>query len=104
MNNLNDSFKTKMSESDFRRFKKWLKGHIAFGPTTVIFIKKDGTEREMLCTTNPDLVPHVEQAVEENKKERKFNEEVCAVYDVNAKGWRSFRWDSVKTVRFDLGS
>jgi len=40
-----------MSDKDFRRFKKWLKSHLAFGPTTVVFTKKDGTEREMLCTT-----------------------------------------------------
>jgi hypothetical protein len=90
-----------MSEKDFRRFKKWLKGHLAFGPTTVVFTKKDGTEREMLCTTNSDIAPFV--AVTEDKKERKINEEVCAVYDIEAKGWRSFRWDSIKSVRFDLG-
>lgn len=99
---LNSSFKNTMSESDFRRFKKWLKGHLAFGPTTVVFIKKDGTEREMLCTTNSDIVPFV--AVTEDKKERKINEEVCAVYDIEAKGWRSFRWDSIKSVKFNLGS
>ncbi len=101
MQNLNNSFKNVMSDRDFRRFKKWLKGHIAFGPTTVVFIKKDGTEREMLCTTNPDIVPFV--AVTEDKPERKISDEVCAVYDVNAKGWRSFRWDSVKSVKFNFG-
>lgn len=45
-----------LSEKDFKIFKKWLKSHIAFGPTTVVFTKKDGTERVMLCTTNPELV------------------------------------------------
>ena len=102
MQNLNNSFKTQMSEKDFRRFKKWLKGHLAFGPTTVVFTKKDGTEREMLCTTNANIVPYVEQA--EVKTERKVNEEVCAVYDIEAKGWRSFRWDSIKGVKFTLGN
>ncbi len=101
MQNLNNSFKSVMSDKDFKRFKKWLKGHLAFGPTTVVFIKKDGTEREMLCTTNPDVVPFVEMT--EDKKERKISEEVCAVYDVEAKGWRSFRWDSIKSVKFDFG-
>jgi len=36
------------------------------------------------------------------KKEKKVNEEVIPVYDLDAKGWRSFRWDSVKQVRFTL--
>ncbi len=102
MQNLNNVFKTQMSEKDFRRFKKWLKGHLAFGPTTVVFTKKDGTEREMLCTTNGDIVPYVESV--EVKIERKVNEEVCAVYDIEAKGWRSFRWDSIKSVKFTLGN
>ena len=29
------------------------------------------------------------------KKTKKPNPDVLAVYDVNAPGWRSFRWDSV---------
>ena len=98
---LNNSFKDSMSEQDFRRFKKWLKSHLEFGPITVIFNKKDGTERVMLCTTNHKIVPYVESV--DDKKERKVNNEACAVYDIEAKGWRSFRWDSIKTVRFDFG-
>ncbi len=91
-----------LSEKDIVIFKKWLKGHIAYGPTTVIFTKKDGTERVMNCTTNPELVP-AEPIVEGvEKKEKKVNEEVMPVYDLDAKGWRSFRWDSIKQVRFTL--
>lgn len=101
MQTLNNNFKTAMSDRDFKRFKKWLKGHLAFGPVTVVFTKKDGTDRTMLCTTNHKIVPYVEPT--DIKKERKVNEEACAVYDIEAKGWRSFRWDSIKTVRFDLG-
>ena len=93
---------TTLSEKEVKLFKKWLKGHLAYGPTTVIFTKKDGTERVMNCTTNPTLVP-VEPVVEAlEKKEKKLNEEVMRVYDLDAKGWRSFRWDSIKQVRFTL--
>ncbi len=92
-----------LSEKEVKLFKKWLKGHIAYGPTTVVFTKKDGTERVMLCTTNPKLVPAVEVKEEvETKKERKVNDEVMPVYDLEAKAWKSFRWDSVKQVRFEL--
>ncbi len=93
---------TTLSEKDVKLFKKWLKSHLAYGPTTVIFTKKDGTERVMNCTTNSELVP-AEPIVETvEKKEKKVNEEVMRVYDLDAKGWRSFRWDSIKQVRFTL--
>jgi hypothetical protein len=93
---------TTLSEKDVKIFKKWLKGHLAYGPTTVIFTKKDGTERTMLCTTNADLVPPVEIKEGVEKKEKKTNEEVMPVYDIEAKAWKSFRWDSIKQVRFEL--
>jgi hypothetical protein len=104
---------TTLSEKDIKIFKKWLKSHLAYGPTTVIFTKKDGTERVMNCTTNLELVPP-EPIVEAHatntdnpidfpiKKEKKVNEEVMRVYDLDAKGWRSFRWDSIKQIRFTL--
>ena len=102
-----------LSEKDFKTFKKWLKSHLAYGPTTVVFTKKDGTERVMLCTTNVDLVPIVEEKAHATntdnpidfpapKKEKKVNEDVMPVYDLDAKAWKSFRWDSVKQVRFEL--
>jgi hypothetical protein len=94
---------TALSEKDIKIFKRWLKSHLAYGPTTVIFTKKDGTERVMNCTTNPELVPAVEIVESaELKKERKSNEEVMPVYDLEAKSWKSFRWDSIKQVRFEL--
>jgi len=93
---------TTLSEKDLFKFKKWLKCHLAYGPTTVVFTKKDGTERVMNCTINPELVP-VEPIVEGvEKKEKKVNEEVMPVYDLDAKAWKSFRWDSIKQVRFEL--
>jgi hypothetical protein len=104
---------TTLSEKDVKIFKKWLKGHLAYGPTTVVFTKKDGTERTMLCTTSPALVPVVEEKVHITntdspvdfptpKKEKKVNEDVMPVYDLEAKAWKSFRWDSIKQVRFEL--
>ena len=89
-----------LSEKDFKLFKKWLKGHLAYGPVTVTFTKKDGTERVMECTTNSNLVP--EQPVLESaepKREKKANEDVMPVYDLESKHWKSFRWDSVKEIK-----
>jgi hypothetical protein len=94
---------TSLSEKDIKIFKRWLKSHLAYGETTVVFTKKDGTERVMKCTTNPELVPAVELVESaEPKKEKKVNEEVMPVYDLEAKAWKSFRWDSIKQVRFEL--
>jgi hypothetical protein len=102
-----------LTEKETKLFKKWLKSHLAHGPTTVVFTKKDGTERVMECTTNPTLVPFVEEKVHVTntdnpidfpapKKEKKVNEEVMPVYDLESKAWKSFRWDSIKEVRFTL--
>ena len=91
-----------LSENDFKLFKKWLKSHLAFGPITVTFTKKDGTERVMKCTTNPTYIMFKDPAILESKKERKVNEDVMPVYDMESKAWKSFRWDSVKQVRFTL--
>ena len=91
-----------MSEETFKKFKRWLKGHLAFGPVTVTFTKKDGTERVMNCTTNKELVPFVEVKETVEKKERKINEDTMPVYDLEVKAWKSFRWDSIKQVRFEL--
>lgn len=102
-----------LSEKDSKLFKKWLKSHLKFGPVTVVFTKKDGTERVMECTTSPKLVPLVEEQVHVTntnnpidfpapKKEKKINEDVMPVYDLESEAWKSFRWDSVKEVRFTI--
>jgi hypothetical protein len=93
-----------LDEKDIPKFKKWLKSHLNFGPVTVTFTKKDGSERIMKCTTNADLVP--QEPVTEStqpKKEKKVNEDVMPVYDLEAKAWRSFRWDSIKVVTLTIG-
>jgi len=106
--------KMELSEKDLTLFKKWLKGHLTFGPVTVTFTKRDGTERVMECTTASSLVPVdlVEEVHYTNtdnpidfpkpKKEKKVNEDVCPVYDLKSKAWKSFRWDSIKQVTFTI--
>jgi len=56
------------------------------------FTKVDGTERVMRCTLKSDLVPAPEHKPEQN---RTVNESVLPVWDLEKKGWRSFRIDSV---------
>jgi hypothetical protein len=89
-----------MTTDDLTVFKQWLKGILLVQPVTVTFVKKDGTERVMNCTLQPDLLPAVE--LKEDKEPRKINDNVMAVYDLDSKGWRSFIPSSVKRVEFDI--
>lgn len=72
------------------------------GAATVTFIKVNGEKRIMDCTLSPELIPQplVEKIVEPvdastEKPERKKNPNVVSVWDINAAGWRSFKWDSI---------
>lgn len=82
-------------------FKTTVRACLQAGPVQVVFTKKDGTERTMLCTTSKILVPQEElkEDFAETKKQRKINPDVMPVYDLDAKAWKSFRWNSIKTVR-----
>lgn len=100
-----------LNEKETKLFKKWLKSHLAFGPVTITFTKKDGTERVMRCTISESLVPQVLHETNTDnpidfpvaKKERKINEDVMPVYDLESQAWKSFRWDSIKSVSFTIG-
>ena len=72
---------------------------------SVTFTKKDGTERVMKCTLQKDLIPVKvvsESANTANTTARTVNDDVVPVYDIDAQGWRSFRWDSVKSIEWSL--
>lgn len=70
--------------------------------STVVFTKVDGTEREMKCTLLPEYLPQkpvVEgQQLLTESLPRAESPDTLAVWDVDAKGWRSFRLDSIKAV------
>ena len=66
------------------------------GICEISFTKVNGEERIMRCTLKEDLLPQqvdIEEIIQ--KKSKKSNPDVYAVYDVVAEGWRSFRWDSL---------
>lgn len=79
--------------------RKWLMDHLKISTVRVRFIKTDGTERTMNCTLDERVVPALEKKTD---KVKVVNEEVLPVYDVDAKGWRSFRLDSILTITFDI--
>lgn len=62
---------------------------------TITFIKKDGTERKMLCTLAENKIPSEKTPKKSGKTQ---SDDSIAVFDLEKQDWRSFRWDSVKKI------
>ena len=88
-------------QDDWDNFKGTLKTLLKSSEATVCFTKKDGTERVMRCTLNPDLLPlpKVDESTVATKPERKKSDTSLAVYDLDAQSWRSFIVTSIKNVK-----
>ena len=85
---------------DTQSGKDWLKSILNDGIATITFNKTDGTERVMKCTLDRKMVP--EPKVVHESRLRSVSPDVLPVYDVEAQGWRSFRWDSITKVDIKL--
>jgi hypothetical protein len=64
------------------------------GVLVVTFNKLNGDERVMTCTKNLESIPE-ESRPKTEKEPPKGN---VNVWDINAKGWRSFKYDRVTKV------
>ena len=65
----------------------------------VDFTKLNGDKRVMTCTLREDMKPRAtKDDTMSQKKVRELSEEVVSVWDVNAKGWRSFRYNRINHV------
>jgi hypothetical protein len=96
----------KNTENGMVEFQRWLNVELNRQIVTVVFTKKDGTERTMRCTLNHQAMPAVEvekteRALTESKTTRKPNPDVRTCYDVDGGAWKSFRWDSIKSVTYN---
>lgn len=79
--------------------RDWLVGILKQHDVEITFTKKDGSTRVMKCTLDETKIPATEKKTERVKT---VNEDVLPVYDLDAKGWRSFRLDSITHVNFTL--
>ena len=63
------------------------------------FIKKDGTLRHARGTTCPDLVPADDTPKNKRTPEQQaaYDRQTVAFYDIDKKGWRSMRIDTIWT-------
>jgi hypothetical protein len=65
------------------------------GIVNVKFTKTDGSERDMKCTLMEHIVrPHEKKT----DREKKINDNILSVWDVEKDSWRSFRYDSIISI------
>ena len=65
------------------------------GECEVIFRKKNGDEREMVCTLHADYLPPDFDEAESGASRSNATEDNVVVWDIEAEAWRSFRIDSI---------
>ena len=97
------------NEKEFKIFKEWTYGLLKDNNVKhlcVTFTKKDGTERDMQCTLVSTKIPTDKQPSSsvglEEEANRQIDGSAVRVFDTEKQEWRSFRWDSVTKVSFDL--
>ena len=65
----------------------------------VDFTKLNGDKRVMTCTLREDMKPSATKTDTMSlKKVREISDAVVSVWDLNAKGWRSFRYDRINSI------
>lgn len=93
------------NEKEFETFKEWTYGLLKdknVKDLCIVFTKKDGTEREMFCTLVEGRIPTDKLPKTEEESVSQTTRSAVRVFDTEKQEWRSFRWDAVKQVRFDL--
>jgi hypothetical protein len=79
-------------------FKEWLIGLLSDqNPTTITFLKKDGSNRTMRCTRNTNNIPpehHPKSSIEPTGCVR--------VFDLDKNEWRSFLIENIKRIEYSL--
>ena len=76
-----------------------LKNLLGQNVVVVDFNKISGDKRVMTCTLREDMKPRAtKDDTLSQKKVREMSDAVVNVWDVNAEGWRSFRYDRINKV------
>jgi hypothetical protein len=79
--------------------QKELKTLLEQNVLVIDFTKLNGDKRVMTCTLREDMKPPANKDdTMSQKKVREISDKVVGVWDVNAKGWRSFRYERINTV------
>ena len=84
---------------DAKLGRKWLIDLLEERSVEIVFTKKDGTERKMVCTLAESKIPSEKSPKNTGKSQ---SDEALAVFDLEKQSWRSFRFDSVKEINFNM--
>lgn len=79
--------------------REWLQDLLRTNIVTISFTKKDGSERKMRCTLGESVIPSEKTPKNSGKSK---SADAIAVFDIEKQDWRSFRFDSVKMIEFEL--
>lgn len=101
------------TEIDRAVIRDWIRSLLQSSMITVEFVKSDGSLREMKCTLHQDYIPVVAAtptSVDGIKRGKNLQEDLekpkeatsIRVYDVEAAGWRSFRYDRLRKISATL--
>lgn len=73
---------------------------LKYSVVEVTFTKLNGDRRVMECTLLPHILPEPKKTDPlTQKRVREIDPRVVSVWDVNANGWRAFRYERVEAVQ-----
>lgn len=90
----NETWYASATEEERKQFREWLLGVLKMHDVQVTFKKADGTIREMECTLKEDYIPLVENP--------KVSDTLCTVWDTKLDAWRSFKFENITKINFEL--
>ena len=89
-------------EADQQALRDWMYSVLKETQLQVEFTKADGSYRSMTCTLNESLGAKPVNKLATDKPELIDKKETCIVWDCNANGWRSFRWDRLRKIALSI--
>ena len=78
--------------------KDEVKGMLKAGSVRIEFIKANGARRTMNATLSESMIPVTPTIEGSAGGTKKSTDMALPVWDMDAVGWRSFRWDSLRDV------
>ena len=81
--------------------KEDLINQLKVSDVTIVFTKKDGTERTMIATLDPSKLP-VRESTELKEGKREVSTDAIAVVDTEIGQWRSFNFSNVISINGEL--
>jgi hypothetical protein len=84
--------------------KEYLESKLSNGVWNVIFIKRDQSIRTMICTRDFDYISKSSDNWKTPKGKRVPNKNIIVVWDLEKDMWRSFRIQSILSIKLDSKS